>query len=194
MMAFQQLTYGDVQWIIDWVSRALIHVPMVKSLLWLIGIDMVLGVAVAFTRRALSSTISFRGVTRKVTMLLMVAMGAVLEPFAQGLPVAQLVAMFYIVTEGISCLENAAALGVPLPAVLTDTLAKLREGQKKRIETKIPGGTDLAQNTAAVLAATEQRRDAANSVHLPLPVEIVNPPEHPVPVTESPKPPEQSDP
>lgn len=173
------ITLIEIQWILDLLGRAIAHVPMVKTLLILIAIDMICGLFVAFMRRTLSSTISFRGVTRKVMMLLMVAMGAVLEPLAQGLPVAQLVAMFYIVTEGISCLENAAALGVPLPEVLKETLAKLREGQKARVENKIPGGTDIAKNTEAIKENTLTRKA---TTALPLPVEIINPPEHPVPV------------
>ena len=45
--------------------------------------------------------------------------------------------MFYVVCEGMSILENAAALGVPLPAALGEALSKLKDDQQKRIGQKV---------------------------------------------------------
>ncbi len=98
------------------------NTPIVGTLFVLIGADIVTGIMLASSRRTLNSSCSWRGMTRKIMMILLVGVGAVLEPFAQGLPLAQIVAMFYCGAEGISILENAAALGVPLPMALTQVL------------------------------------------------------------------------
>lgn len=85
--------------------------------------------------------------SRKVIMLLMLGVAAVLEPIAGGLPLSKLVGMFYTVTEALSILENAAASGVPLPRALVESLAKLREdGNQKQLQSNsvnLPAGTHI---------------------------------------------------
>jgi toxin secretion/phage lysis holin len=135
-----------VNYIIVWAKG----IPLVGTLLVLIHVDIFTGILVAANRKTLNSTISFRGITRKVFMLIFVGVASTLEPFANGLPLAQLVAMGYIVTESISILENGAALGVPIPKILTDILVKLREDQQKRTEQKVPAGTTTTTTTVTV--------------------------------------------
>lgn len=131
-----ELSQPQLDWLVQAVTGWVHQVPMVSTLLILIGLDVAAGLLVAFDRKALSSTISWRGMTRKIFTILLVGMAAVIEPFAQGLPLAQIVAMFYSLTEAVSILENAAALGLPLPAQLVDVLAKLKDGQKMRADQK----------------------------------------------------------
>lgn len=106
------------------------QVPMLTTLLILMGLDIVSGLALSLYQKKLSSVISWRGMSRKVFMLLIVAMAALVEQFTGGIPVSKLASACYIFTEAISILENAACAGVPLPAALVGALLKMREGEK----------------------------------------------------------------
>ena len=132
-----------VKYILGWLDTQ----PIVTALLILMMLDILVGVCRAIITKTLSSTISWRGMSRKVIMLLMLGVAAVLEPIAGGLPLSKLVGMFYTVTEALSILENAAASGVPLPRALVESLAKLREdGNQKQLQSNsvnLPAGTHI---------------------------------------------------
>ncbi len=104
--------------------------PMLLTLLVLMLLDLFSGCALAIYNRKLSSTTSWRGMTRKIFMLLIVSVAAVIEQFAAGIPLGKLACMCYIYTEAISIMENAALAGVPLPQALVNTLVKARAEQK----------------------------------------------------------------
>jgi toxin secretion/phage lysis holin len=106
--------------------------PLVSTLLLLMIIDVICGLITSFISKTVSSAVSWRGMSKKVIMLLVVGLAAVLEPFAQGIPLAKLVSLFYIATEALSIMENAAIAGVPLPSVLTEALVKIKESQRAR--------------------------------------------------------------
>lgn len=74
--------------------------------------------------------------------MIIVGIASVLDPFAQGIPVGKIVAIFYIITEALSVLENAAILGVPLPAMLVDTLLKVRDSKQPTV---LPGSAPLVE-------------------------------------------------
>jgi len=124
------------KWFVGWLDTQ----PIITALLILMGLDIAVGICRAIITKTLSSTISWRGMSRKVIMLLMLGVAAVLEPLAGGIPLSKLVGIFYTVTEALSILENAAASGVPLPRALVETLAKLREeGHQKQLRTGVAG-------------------------------------------------------
>lgn len=100
--------------------------PIISVLLVLMGLDVLAGIAVAFGTKTLSSPLSWRGMSRKALTLILVATAIILEPFAGDLPLGKMVALFYSATEALSIIENAAILGVPLPAPLLDALTKIR--------------------------------------------------------------------
>jgi toxin secretion/phage lysis holin len=111
---------------VDWLRGQ----PVVVALILLMFADVVTGICCSIAKRTLSSSTSWRGMSRKAMMLLIVGVGAILEPLAQGIPLAKLIALFYIATEVLSITENAAIMGVPLPKVLIDLLIKLREDNR----------------------------------------------------------------
>ncbi len=91
--------------------------------------DYVTGVMKAAARGTLDSSIGFKGLFKKVMIFVLVAVGSLLDkviPAAQN-AIRAAVCMFYIANEGLSILENAGSLGLPLPAVLKKWLAKLKE-------------------------------------------------------------------
>jgi toxin secretion/phage lysis holin len=116
-------------------------IPLVQLLILLMAIDIASGVLVAIQRRELSSDIAWRGMTRKAMALLVVAAAGAVEYYATtmvgSVPLQAAVAGFYCGAELLSCLENAAGAGLPVPGVLKDVMAKLNpdgraEGQVDR--------------------------------------------------------------
>lgn len=113
-----------------WMQLAMVwmkHQQFVATLLLLMVLDVACGVMLALARKTLSSSMSFRGMAKKGTMLILLGLSSAIEPFANGVPLLGPTALYFIVTEAISILEHAGALGVPLPPVLLEALAKLRE-------------------------------------------------------------------
>ena len=102
---------------------------LVQLLLILMLIDCATGMLSAAQRRVLSSEISFKGMTKKASALLLVGTAAAIETYAGelvgGLPLQEAVAGFYCANEGLSILENAVEAGLPVPQTLRDALAKL---------------------------------------------------------------------
>lgn len=104
--------------------------PVGATLIALILFDIASGVAVAIGTKCISSSVSFRGMSKKAMELIIWGVAATIEPLTNGIPLGRLVACFYIFAESVSILENAAMLGVPIPAALLDTLTKLTAANK----------------------------------------------------------------
>jgi len=106
-----------------------------RTLLLFMLLDYILGVICGIKDKKLSSEIAFKGIFKKITILIVVAVGVSLDNMtnAQGL-IRGLVIFFYMGLEGISILENAARMGVPIPDKLKDVLVQLKEGNKKELK------------------------------------------------------------
>lgn len=117
---------GLENWFSAFILDQLKASPFVGLWVLLMGCDVVSGTIVAAVNGKMNSTFSLEGAGRKIHMVLFVAIGAVMEPLAQGLPTTNLIAAFYCWTEGISLIENSVKLGLPVPKVLRDALDKLR--------------------------------------------------------------------
>lgn len=107
-----------------------LHV-MAQTLIILMALDTVSGLLSAIANRdSVTSDIYFRGVARKILILILVAgsdlvgNAAGLEPFA-GVSLGAGVAGFYVVHELISLLENAISVGAPAPDWLRDILDRV---------------------------------------------------------------------
>ena len=99
------------------------------ALIALIVIDYISGVLVAIVEKKLSSEVGFKGIAKKVVILSLVAVGHLLDDavLGGGAVVRNAVIFFYIANEGISILENAGNLGLPLPNKLKAVLKQLKE-------------------------------------------------------------------
>ena len=102
---------------------------LLTALLAAVILDYATGVAAAAMQKQLSSAIGFRGLVRKVTLFLIVGLAAMLDRLVLGTNGAlrAAVCLFYLVNEGLSVLENAAKIGLPLPDALKNALAQLSE-------------------------------------------------------------------
>ncbi len=95
-------------------------------LLLFLLLDYCSGVAAAIVRCELSSRTGFRGLLKKLLVLLIAAIASRLDALlGAGGALRSLVLGFYIANEGISLLENAARCGVPVPQRLTKVLGQL---------------------------------------------------------------------
>ncbi len=99
--------------------------PVVQVLLALMGLDVLTGLIVGFVEKKLSTKVSFRGLAKKAVILILVGAGEIVS-HPLGIPeLGALIAGFYAASEGLSIVENAVVLGLPVPKVLRDALAKL---------------------------------------------------------------------
>lgn len=106
---------------------------MLYALVAFMIIDYITGVTVAVFQKKLSSEIGSKGIAKKVFIMALVAVGHILDVnvIGEGAVCRSAVMGFYIANEGISILENAAALGLPLPKKLTAVLKQLRNDNDK---------------------------------------------------------------
>ncbi|MCM1305621.1 MAG: phage holin family protein [Butyrivibrio sp.] len=90
-------------------------------------IDYVTGVMCAVIDRKLSSEVGFRGIFKKVMVFLLVGVANVLDVqvVGAGCVLRSAVVFFYISNEGVSLLENAGHLGLPIPGKVKAVLEQL---------------------------------------------------------------------
>ena len=102
---------------------------LLRALVVFIAVDYVTGVMCAVANHRLSSEIGFRGICRKVLVFVMVGIGHVIDEsvIGGGSMLRTAVLFFYLSNEGISLLENAAHLGLPVPERLKDVLEQLHD-------------------------------------------------------------------
>ena len=102
------------------------------ALLAFVVIDYLTGVMCAIADRSLSSEVGFRGIFRKVLIFVMVGAGHILDAqvVGSGDALRTAVIFFYISNEGVSLLENAAHIGLPVPEKLKEVLAQLHDREK----------------------------------------------------------------
>ena len=105
--------------------------PLWQLLVILMAIDFATGVLAGYIRKELSSEVSFRGLAKKAIVLLVVSAATALDGLG-GVPIAAAVALAYSLHEALSIVENATKAGLPVPAVLTDALAKFAPPAKER--------------------------------------------------------------
>ena len=106
---------------------------LVAVLLAFVVIDYLTGVLKGGALKETSSKVGAKGIAKKVFIFAMVGIAAMLDrvvPMNGAIRAA--VCMFYIANEGISILENAGALGLPLPAKLKDVLVQLRDKNNEK--------------------------------------------------------------
>lgn len=98
------------------------------ALVVLICLDFISGVLTGFVEKNLSSQVAYKGLVRKMYELLIVIAAHMVDKYVieTGDVVLTAVCFLFISTEGISLLENAARLGVPIPRKLTEVLSQLK--------------------------------------------------------------------
>lgn len=103
------------------------------ALLAFVVIDYITGVMCAIADKTLSSEVGFKGICRKVLIFLLVGIANILDVqvIGTGSILRTAVIFFYISNEGVSLLENAAHLGLPVPAKMKAVLEQLHDKSEK---------------------------------------------------------------
>ena len=106
---------------------------LMYALITFMLLDYVSGVLVAIVQKELSSKVGFKGIAKKVIILALVAVGHIIDMhiLGGGAVCRSAVLGFYTANEGISILENAAELGLPLPKKLVSVLKQLKDKEDK---------------------------------------------------------------
>lgn len=106
---------------------------LLYALIAFVVIDYVTGVMCAISNHTLSSEVGFKGICRKVLIFLLVGIGSILDAhiIGSGGVLRTAVIFFYISNEGVSILENAARLGLPVPEKIKVVLEQLHDRSAK---------------------------------------------------------------
>jgi toxin secretion/phage lysis holin len=102
---------------------------LLYALIAFVFIDYITGVMCAITDKTLSSEVGFKGICRKVLIFLLVGIANILDVqvIGTGSVLRTAVIFFYLSNEGISLLENAAYLGLPVPQKVKTVLEQLHD-------------------------------------------------------------------
>lgn len=100
---------------------------MLYALVGFVTTDYITGVIVAVIEKKLSSEIGFRGIAKKVMIFVLVGIANAVDVYLvqSGSMARTAVIFYYLSNEGISILENAAKVGLPVPDKLRNILAQL---------------------------------------------------------------------
>lgn len=103
------------------------------ALLTFVVIDYITGLMCAVLDKKLSSEVGFRGIFKKVLIFSLVAIGHIIDKnvIGDGSVIRTTVIFFYLSNEGISILENAVHIGLPVPQKLKDILEQLHKRSDK---------------------------------------------------------------
>ena len=106
---------------------------LLYALIAFVVIDYITGVMCAISDRTLSSEVGFKGICRKVLIFLLVGIAHILDVnvIGSGGVLRTAVIFFYISNEGVSLLENATHLGLPVPERIKTVLEQLHDRAEK---------------------------------------------------------------
>lgn len=103
---------------------------LLYALIVFVVLDYITGVLCAIAEHKLSSAVGFKGICRKVLIFALVGIANILDVhvIGTGCVVRTATMFFYISNEGVSILENAANLGLPVPKKVKEVLKQLHDG------------------------------------------------------------------
>ena len=106
---------------------------LLYALIAFVVIDYITGVMCAIVDKRLSSRVGFKGICKKVLIFTLVGMGHILDThiIGTGSVLRTAVIFFYISNEGVSLLENATYLGLPVPKKIKLILEQLQDRSEK---------------------------------------------------------------
>lgn len=100
----------------------------IQSLLIVIVIDYLTGIASAIYNKELSSKIGLIGILKKFCYLLVVALSVVIDKLlGQGGLIRTLVIYFFVANDGLSIVENMREMNIKLPKKLIDALEQIKK-------------------------------------------------------------------
>lgn len=106
---------------------------LLYALIAFVMIDYITGIMCAVADKKLSSAVGFKGICKKVLIFALVGLGHILDTrvIGAGSVLRTAVIFFYLSNEGVSLVENAAHLGLPVPKKLKEVLEQLHDRAEK---------------------------------------------------------------
>lgn len=106
---------------------------LIYALTAFVVVDYLTGVMCAIADKKLSSEVGFKGICRKVLIFLLVGVANIIDVQVIGQVgiLRTAVIFFYLSNEGVSLLENAGHLGLPIPSQLKEVLEQLHKRSEK---------------------------------------------------------------
>ncbi|MEY8459024.1 phage holin family protein [Lactococcus ileimucosae] len=100
------------------------------ALLIFLVIDYITGVMAAVVEKKLSSSIGFKGIFKKIVLVFLVSVAHIIDTniLKYGGVIRTTVIFFYLSNEGLSILENAVRIGLPIPEKLKELLKHIKDG------------------------------------------------------------------
>jgi toxin secretion/phage lysis holin len=102
---------------------------LLYALVAFVIIDYITGIMVAILEKKLSSSIGFKGIFKKVLIFTFVGIGHIVDIYIlqNGSAIRTAVIFFYLSNEGLSIVENAAKIGLPVPENLKKVFTELKK-------------------------------------------------------------------
>ena len=124
----------------SWISLILYLIGgfdiLFKALLIMMALDYITGVAKGYKEKNVNSKRAYKGFWKKLVILIIVVAATQMDIILQGMGIRTLVLMFYVATEFLSILENAAMLGIPIPEKLKGALEQCKDKQEIKNKNK----------------------------------------------------------
>ena len=107
---------------------------LIIALVVFVVVDYLTGILCAIADKSLSSEVGFKGIAKKVVIFMLVGVANILdmEVIGTGSVLRTAVIFFYLSNEGISMLENATHLGLPVPTKLKDVLEQIHNRSEEK--------------------------------------------------------------
>ena len=123
---------------------------LLYALVIFVAVDYVTGVMCAVADKKLSSAVGFKGICRKVLIFLLVGLAHILDTqiLNETGILRTAVIFFFLSNDGLSILENAAHLGLPIPQALKDVLEQLHNRAEKSGEAEETTGEVVGKHEA----------------------------------------------
>lgn len=106
---------------------------LLYALLAFVVLDYITGIMCAVADKKLSSAVGFKGICRKVLIFALIGIGHILDAqiFREAGVLRTAIIFFYLSNEGLSLVENAAYLGLPIPVKFRKVLEQLHDRSEK---------------------------------------------------------------
>jgi toxin secretion/phage lysis holin len=106
---------------------------LLYALVAFVVIDYITGIMLAFLEKKLSSSVGFKGIFKKVLIFAFVGLGHIIDFYIiqKGSALRTAVIFFYLSNEGLSIIENATMIGLPVPEKLKAVFIELKKEDEK---------------------------------------------------------------
>lgn len=127
IVGYCQLGFAAVGGALGWFIGGLDG--FLYALIAFVVIDYLTGLLAAGVQKKLSSEVGFKGIAKKIAIFLLVGIANIIDVdvIKNGTALRTAVIFFYLSNEGLSILENAGNIGLPIPEKLKTMLAQLKD-------------------------------------------------------------------